>query len=365
MRLLRVGLQTRPNDRLDQPDTALTFVIDVSGSMRSQGKLDLVKSALSELVSQLGPGDSVAIVTFNSHARVVVPATSASKRERLLSAIDSLQAGGSTNLADGLTTGYQVARAGFQPEATNRVVILSDGLPTTGKTSASAIASEVRAEAGKQITLIGVGVGRTYGDTLMEQLVDHADGFVVYLSSPAQAHEVLIPRLLVTASLRALDAKAQVTFNPQTVVSYRLVGYDDRAIADSSFTNDHVDGGEVDAGQQVTALYAVQLQPNAYGEVATAAIRWLDPASHLPDEAVDTVYTTDLDVPFEVAAVGIQVCYAAAFFAEALRGSPYGTHVQLADLAAIADDAAYTNEDPAAAALAETIRRAADLVGEG
>jgi Ca-activated chloride channel family protein len=165
--------------------------------------------------------------------------------------------------------------------------------------------------------------------------------------------------------LRALDAKAQVTFNPQTVVSYRLIGYDDRALADSSFTNDHVDGGEVNAGQQITALYAVQLQPDAYGEVATATVRWLDPATHVPDEAADTVYATDLDVPFEEAASGLHVCYAAAYFAEALRGSPYGAQVQLADLASLADDAAYASEDPSVTALADTIRRAADLAGQG
>jgi Ca-activated chloride channel family protein len=363
MRLLRVGLQTRPDDALEQPATDLTFVIDVSGSMGAPGKLDLVKDALSALVEQLPAGDSVAIVTFNAHSHIVVPTTSASQQERLLAAIDSLRAGGTTNLAAGLTTGYQVARAGFQTGATNRVVILSDGLPNTGETSSSAIAARVRVEADKEITLLGVGVGRTYGDALMEQLVDHADGFVVYVSSPAQAREAFITRLPATSSLRALDAKAQVTFNPQTVISYRLIGYDDRAIADSSFTNDRVDGGEVDAGQQVTALYAVKLQPDAYGMVASAAVRWLDPATHLPDESVDSVYTTDLDVAFDDAAPGLRVCYAAAYFAEALRGSPYGSYAQLPDLASIAWNAADASEDPAVAALADTISRAADLIG--
>jgi Ca-activated chloride channel family protein len=362
MRLLRVGLQTRPDDAYDSQAVALTFVIDVSGSMGAPGKLDLVKGALSALVNNLQPDDSVAIVTFNASAHVIVPTMFASERSKLLSAIDGLRARGNTNLAAGLTTGYRVARAGFQPSATNRVVILSDGLANTGETSSSAIVAQVSAEANKQITLLGVGVGRTYGDALMEQLADHADGFVVYVSSPDQARQVFLEQLAATSTVRALDAKAQVTFNSATVVSYRLIGYDDRALANSSFTNDRVDGGEVEAGQQVTALYAVQLQPNAYGQIATAAVRWLDPTTHLPFEAVSSVDVSSLDVPFEQAAGGLRVGYAAAFFAEVLRGSPYGRSVRLADLASIAESAANVTEYPGVTDLADTIRRASELM---
>jgi len=365
MRLLRVGLQTRPDDGYDTPAVALTFVIDVSGSMGTPGKLDVVKEGLTALVGSLRPDDSVAIVTFNASAHVIVPATYAAERSTLLSAIDGLHAAGRTNLAVGLTTGYRVARAGFEPEATNRVVILSDGLANTGQTSSSAIVSQVRAEADKQITLLGVGVGRTYGDALMESLADHADGFVVYVSSASQARQVFIDQLAATSTLRALDAKAQVTFDPEAVISYRLIGYDDRAVADSSFTDDRVDGGEVEAGQQVTAVYAVQLQPQAYGVVATVAVHWVDPLTHAPRDASSDVYADQLDISFEQAAAGLHVCYAAAYFAEVLRGSPYGRDLQLDDLAAIAGEAADETEDPAVAQLADTIGRASALSGEG
>lgn len=361
MRLLRVGLRTAPDESGDRPDAALTFVIDVSGSMGDPGKLDLVKDALNTMIDSLRPTDTVAIVTFNRTAKVVTSMVPASQAPALHHDIAALHAGGTTNLQAGLIAGYEVARAGFRPGATNRVVILSDGLANTGSTSSATLVAEARAEADKQITLLGVGVGRDYGDALMEQLADHADGFVVYVSSVAQARQEFVSRLPATVDLRALDAKAQVTFNPATVSRYRLIGYDDRALANSAFTNDHVDGGEVVAGYTVTALYAIRLVPEAYGEVATAAVRWLDPTTRQPLEVVSSVFTGSLDVPFVQASSRLQVCYAAAYFAEVLRGSQYGAEVRLSDLADIASRAAEQTGDPAVATLADTILRATDL----
>lgn len=361
MRLLRVGLRTAPDEGGDRPDAALTFIIDVSGSMGDPGKLDLVKDALDTMVDSLRPTDSVAIVTFSRTAKVITSMVPASQRSTLHRDIAALHASGTTNLQAGLVTGYKVARAGFRPGATNRVVVLSDGLANTGSTSSSTLVAQVRAQADKQITLLGVGVGRDYGDTLMEQLADHADGFVVYVSSVAQARQEFVSRLPATDDLRALDAKAQVTFNPATVSRYRLIGYDDRALSNASFTNDHVDGGEVVAGYTVTALYAIRLVPGASGEVATAAVRWLDPATRQPLEIVSSVFTNTLDVPFQQASPRLRVCYAAAYFAEVLRGSQYGTEVRLTDLAGIASQAAEETGDPAAATLAETILRTTDL----
>jgi Ca-activated chloride channel homolog len=291
--------------------------------------------------------------------------TPAANRVALHHAIDRLRADGNTNLQAGLLAGYQVARAGFRPTATNRVIVASDGLANTGSTSSARIAAQFSAEAGKQITLLGVGVGRDYGDKLMEALVDHADGFVVYVSDPAQARQVFVSRLPGTVPLRALDAKAQVTFEPSTVAGYRLIGYDDRALPDPAFTNDHVDGGEVAAGYTVTALYAVRLLPGATGRVAEARVRWLDPVTRLPAEAADSIDASDLATPLAQASPRLQTCYAAAFFAEVLRGSPYGRQIRLGDLAVIAANAAIASEDPAVSDLSATIRRAAALGGQG
>jgi Ca-activated chloride channel homolog len=357
VRLMRVGLQTRADSRGDRPDVALTFVIDVSGSMGDPGKLDMVKQALHTLVDQLRPTDSVAIVTFASRARVVRPMTPVNHRSDLHAAIDGLSTQDSTNLEAGLVKGYEVARAGFRPGITNRVVLLSDGLANTGDTQAAPILSRVREEAAKQITLLGVGVGSDYGDTLMEQLADHGDGYVIYVSGLDQTRRAFVEQLPATQSIRALDAKVQVTFSPDTVAGYRLIGYDDRALSASAFRNDHVDGGEVAAGYSVTALYTVRLREGASGPVALAEIRWQDPANREAHETGATVEVTDLSQSFVDASPRLQVCYAAAYFAEALRHSPYGGQVSMADLARIASGAADRTDDPAVADLASLIRR--------
>jgi Ca-activated chloride channel family protein len=360
VRLVRVGLQTRAEDRTGRPDAALTLVIDVSGSMGDPGKLDMVKQALHTLVDQLRPTDSVAIVTFSDDARVVRPMTRVAQRGDLHAAVDELNVQSSTNLEAGLVTGYRVAREGFRAGSTNRVILLSDGLANVGDTAAAPILTQVREAASKQITLLGVGVGNDYGDALMEQLADRGDGYVVYLSELAQARKVFVEQLPAALTIRALDAKVQVTFDAHTVAGYRLIGYDDRLLADSSFRNDRVDGGEVGPGHSVTALYTVRLRPGASGTVAQALIRWQDPAGKQPHEASDTVTVSDLGGSFTAAPPRLRVCYAAAYFAEALRHSPYGSEVHLGDLAQIASRAADQIEDAEVTDLAAVIRRAGD-----
>jgi Ca-activated chloride channel family protein len=358
VRLLRIGLQTRSEQPEQRADAALTFVIDVSGSMGDPGKLDLVKDALHTLIEQLRPTDSVAIVTFSADATVVRPMTPVTQRSVLHAAIDRLHTEDSTNLEAGLVKGYEVARQGFRPGITNRVILLSDGLANTGDTQSAPILAQVREEADKQITLLGVGVGNDYGDALMEQLADHGDGMVVYVSEPDQARQVFVNQLPANLAVRALDAKVQVTFDPRTVAAYRLIGYDDRALDSADFRNDHVDGGEVGPGHSVTALYTVRLREGASGTVAHAEIRWQDPGTQEADERGAAVVVSDLGDGFAEAAPRLRMDYAAAYFAESLRRSPYGGEVNLNDLAAIASSAAERTGDPAVADLATLIRRA-------
>lgn len=360
VRLLRIGLQTQAADPAERPDAAITFVIDVSGSMGDPGKLDTVKQALQTLVDHLRPTDSVAIVTFSDQARVVRPMTPVTRRADLRAAVDDLDVQGGTNLESGLVAGYDVARAGFRLGITNRIVLLSDGLANEGDTEAAPILSRVREEAEKQITLLGVGVGNDYGDALMEQLADHGDGYVIYVSGLEQTRRALVEQVPATQPIRAQDAKVQVTFDPRTVAGYRLIGYDDRVLADSAFRNDRVDGGEVGAGHSVTALYAVRLREGTGGLVAQAEIRWQDPATREAHESGATLTVADLNGAFAQAPPRLQVCYAAAYFAEALRRSPYGVEVSLVDLARIASMAADRTDDPAVGDLAGLIRQAAD-----
>jgi Ca-activated chloride channel homolog len=362
-RLLRVGLQTRAEDAENRPDAALTFVVDVSGSMAEPGRLDLVRDAMNTLVDQLRPTDAVALVAYDDTARVLRPMTQVRNRAALHSAIDDLQPGGSTNLEAGLVTGYQVARDGFVPGATNRVILLSDGLANVGDTTAEPILNQIREAAAKQITLLGVGVGSDYGDALMERLADQGDGFVVYVSDIDQARQLFVTRLPATLTLRARDAKAQVTFDPSTVVSYRLLGYEDRALAPSQFRDDTVDGGEVGPGHSVTALYLVRLRAGVspVAIVAQARVRWQDPVDRAAHEAARGITVADLQGAFATASPRLRVCYAAAFFAEVLRSDPEAGQVSLDDLASTASGAYAVTKDAQVRDLADVIGRAREL----
>lgn len=324
-RLVRVGLATRPaEDSGERPPAALTFVIDVSGSMAEPGRLDLVKKSLGVMTDELRDDDSVAIVTFSDEAETVLPMTRlGDHRDRVHDAVDTLEPTLSTNLGAGVDTGYATAVEGRRASATNRVVLLSDALANTGDTDAHTILDRI-ADARREhgITLFGVGVGSDYGDALMERLADKGDGHTTYVSNAEDARKVFVDQLPRNIDLTARDAKAQVAFDPQTVEQFRLIGYDNRQVADEDFRNDSVDGGEIGPGHTVTALYAVRTKPGASGHLATATVRWLDPDTRTPHEESARLESEALNQPLwsrDNARNGLQVTAISAYFADALR----------------------------------------------
>lgn len=322
--LLRVGLATRQADHEgERPPAALTFVIDISGSMAEPGRLDLVKESLGILTDKLRGDDSIALVTFSDRAETRLPMTRVGdSRSRVHDVIEELEPAESTNVAAGIETGYDEAVDGRRSGATNRVVLLSDALANTGETQADAILERIADERTEHgITLFGVGVGSEYGDALMERLADKGDGHTTYVSDTAQARKVFVDQLPTNIELRARDAKAQVAFDSDTVESFRLIGYENRAVADEDFRDDRVDGGEVGPGHTVTALYAVRLRPGASGEVAKATVRWLDPETRQPRERSGSVGAGAVDGRlWGDAKPRLQVTAVAAYFAEELRG---------------------------------------------
>ncbi|MER7213443.1 von Willebrand factor type A domain-containing protein [Streptosporangium sp. NPDC000239] len=360
--LLRVGLRTRQAQSRERRPANLTFVVDVSGSMGEPGRLDLVREALHRLIGQLGPGDKISIVAFSDQAQVVLSMTPATERQELDAAVERLAVQASTNLEAGLTTGYQEAAKAFRPVATNRVILLSDGLANNGDTSWQGILDRVEEYAGKQITLLCVGVGRDYGDQLMEQLADNGDGAAVYVSSVDDARKVFVEQLAATLDLRARDAKAQVVFNPATVESYNLIGYENRRIAAEDFRDDSKDGGEVGPGHTVTALYEVRLRQGASGQLATATVRWQDPDTRAPGEVSGSIGRADLvSSPWEKSSPRFQVDMVAAAFAEYLRTGRPVAGVETEELAGHAGRLAASTEDPAVSELATLITRALSL----
>jgi hypothetical protein len=196
------------------------------------------------LVQQLRPDDSVAIVEYGSNGRVILNPTAGSDRDTILGAIYSLQTGGSTNLEAGLLIGYDLANQAYKPGGINRVILASDGVANVGDTGPDSLAAKIRsyAEAGIHLTTIGVGLGN-YNDVMMEQLADQGDGNYAYVDTLAEAQEVFVDDLMSTLQTIGLDAKIQVEFDPQVVQQYRLIGYENRAVADNDFRNNEIRGG--------------------------------------------------------------------------------------------------------------------------
>ena len=360
-RVVRVGVQAKQVNDADRKDVSLTFVIDVSGSMEEGGKLELVKSSLITMLDNLRSTDRVAIVAFSDTAWVVLDPTSANQRGRIVNAINTLTPTDSTNAEAGLRLGYQVARRSFGEGRINRVILASDGVANVGPTGPDAIIGEIREQAGKGIQLVTVGVGNgTYNDQMMEQLADKGDGFYTYIDTPQQAFKVFSEKLTGTLQVVALDAKVQVQFDPAKVVAYRLLGYENRAVSDNDFRNDRVDAAEFGAGHTATALYVVQLSPEADGTLGRVQLRWKDPGSNKAKEIGTDISTAVIASEFTNARPRLQQDIYVAAWAEALRGLPWGAR---ADLATLASRVARLGElipgDPDVAEVVQLIQRSA------
>ncbi|MFJ4501257.1 von Willebrand factor type A domain-containing protein [Streptomyces sp. NPDC088864] len=360
--LVRVGLATRaaPSSTA-RPPAALTFVVDVSGSMNSPDRLGLVKTSLGILTDELRDDDSISLVTFSDEAETVLPMTRLKgHRGQVRDAVDSLEPASSTNVGAGVERGYDEAVEGRRKGATNRVVLLSDALANTGDTEAEDILERIdsaRREHG--ITLFGVGVGSEYGDAFMEELTNKGDGNTTYISDEEQARKVFVDQLPAHLELTARDAKAQVAFDRETVEKFKLIGYEDRKVADEDFRDDTVDGGEVGPGHTVTALYAVRLRDGASGRVATATVHWLDPRTRTPHENTGSVETGAITGKlWGGRSDRLQVTAVAAYFADNLRGTSLPGAPGLGELASRARKLATRTEDSSVSKLAEAIDRA-------
>jgi Ca-activated chloride channel family protein len=236
---IRVGVKGYEVEEEFRPPAALTFVIDVSGSMSAENRLELVKQSLEILVQRMRYDDTIAIVVYGDDARQVLPPTNASDRNRILSAIYSLETEGSTNMEAGLLLGYQLANQAFKPNGINRVILASDGVANVGTTDPEGIVAQIRgyADAGIQLTTLGFGLGN-YNDVMMEQLADQGDGNFAYIDTLDEAEELFVDNVMSTLMVIGLDAKIQIAFDPNVVSQYRLIGYENRAIADEDFRND-------------------------------------------------------------------------------------------------------------------------------
>jgi Ca-activated chloride channel homolog len=255
-RLALVGLQARRLDTASTPPRNLVFLVDVSGSMMTPQKLPLVKASLAMLAPNLTHKDRVAIVVYAGAAGLVLPSTTGSDTQSIVEALSRLQAGGSTNGAQGLLLAYKVAQEHFIQGGVNRVVLATDGDFNVGVTNQGDLIRliEEQREKGVTLSVLGFGIGNIK-DSTMEKLADKGNGNYAYIDSLAEAQKVLVEEAGGTLVMVAKDVKVQVEFNPRTIAAYRLIGYENRVLQDQDFNNDRKNAGDMGAGHSVTALY--------------------------------------------------------------------------------------------------------------
>jgi Ca-activated chloride channel homolog len=340
--LVSIGLQGKKTDVKNIPPSNLVFLIDVSGSMMSADKLPLLKKALSLLTDQLRPVDRVSMVVYAGSSGLVLPPTPGSEKSTIVSALESLRAGGSTAGGAGIQLTYKVALENFIRNGNNRVILATDGDFNVGASSDGELVRmiEEKRESGVFLTVLGFGTGNLK-DSKMEKLANKGNGNYAYIDNLMEAKKVLVNEMGGTLFTIAKDVKVQIEFNPALVKAYKLIGYENRLLQAKDFNDDKKDAGELGSGHTVTALYEIvpagsdvdisSIDPLRYqiisenntnsGELLTVKFRYKD-----PDGDTSKLITRSLKgkpVAFDRASANIRFASAVAVFGLILRNSPY------------------------------------------
>ncbi|MFC1483494.1 von Willebrand factor type A domain-containing protein [Candidatus Neomarinimicrobiota bacterium] len=345
LHILRIGIQGREVSMDERKPWNLTFLVDISGSMTS--RLDLVKESLYILVDQMQEGDQISVCTYAGGVSTVLMPTTLPENDQdgIKGILSDLKAGGSTAMASGIQNAYNVNLSGFIAEGVNRVIVCSDGDANVGPTSHEEILELITSYVEEGVTLSALGFGQgNYNDYMMEQLADQGNGNYYYIDSLAEAERLFTEELTGVMEVIAKDVKIQVEFNSDAVIRYRLIGYENRDIADEDFEDEETDAGEIGAGHRVTALYEVELNGTGAWDLLTVHLRY-----KLPDG--DSDIPLDVNVTQEVladtfweAGERFQFTVGVAEFAEILRGSPYVTS-SLEDVEQIVSQALWDGDD--------------------
>ena len=354
--LLRVGIAGKRAPDLQGKPANLVFLVDVSGSMQGADRLPLVGQVLRQTLDLLAPSDTVSIVTYAGSTSVRLGPTPVMDRARIIAEIGALSAGGSTAGASGIDLAYAEASAGFIQGGLNHVILCTDGDFNVGRSTNDELLELIveKRRTGITLTALGFGTGNL-NDSMLELVSNAGNGFYGVISSESQAAEYVNERLLSTLSMIARDVKIQVEFNPEQVAAYRLLGYENRAIADQDFRNDRVDAGEIGAGHQVTALYELVTPggalPTAAGAPAvTDGVAYGGPVEiaetdlvrvklrykHVDAGAADaalevsaSLSPSDIAQSFGSADADLSWAISVAAFSEILKHSPYAKPEQL------------------------------------
>ena len=377
-KLLRVGIKGYEVPADQRKPANLVYLLDVSGSMSEANKLPLVIESMVLLLDQLNENDTISIVTYAGFDSVALPPTPASEKQRIINVLEGLSSGGSTNGSGGIIKAYELAQSAFKEGGINRIILCTDGdfnVGLVGEELNTLI--EEKRETGVSLSVFGFGL--FYDDGTMERLADLGNGNYAFIDQFQEAKRALVDRLVSTVQTIAKDVKIQVEVNPTIIKSYRLIGYENRKIADEDFRNDRVDAGEIGAGHTVTALIELDLypmdqrpsidsfrlsdQPNdpsipvrnasestqadamiidsrfamADAPLAFVRFRHKQPDASAEDPAIESITTileNQIKEGFSDSSRAFKLSSTVAAFAEVLRESPY---VQNADLSAMSD----------------------------
>ena len=286
-KLVMFGLQGKELEPDKVPAHNLVFLIDVSGSMYGDDRLGLLKKSFKKLVEKLDKDDKVSIVTYASGTAVVLDSVSGDKKDEIIAAIDDLEAGGSTAGAAGIQSAYALAEKNYSKDANNRIILATDGDFNVGISNTAQLVSYIEEERNKGIylTILGFGMGN-YQDDRMEQLSNAGNGNYFYVDNERESDKIFTYDLMGTMFTIAKDVKLQVVFNPAKIAKYRLIGYENRVMANEDFHDDTKDAGEIGAGHRVTAFYEVFLteKPAETPETETEPEEGEEPAETDPNE---------------------------------------------------------------------------------
>ncbi|WP_435266996.1 vWA domain-containing protein [Shinella sp. BE166] len=370
--LLHVGIKGFETVATAQPSANLVFLIDVSGSMDEADKLPLLKSAFRLLVGKLKDTDTVSIVTYAGNAGVVLEPTEAKERDKILSAIDNLQPGGSTAGAEGIEAAYRLAQKAFKKDGVNRVMLATDGDFNVGPASDEDLKRiiEERRKSGIFLSVLGFGHGN-YNDGMMQTLAQNGNGTAAYIDTLAEAQKTLVEEAGSSLFPIAKDLKFQIEFNPARIAEYRLVGYETRVLNREDFNNDKVDAGDIGSGHRVTAIYEVTPKGSPavlndalrYGdeqaattpvagssELAFLKMRWKKPDSDTSELVTMPVTDANSVADVNAAATDVRFSVAVAAFGQKLKGVSalqdyaYGSILGLAQAAKGEDPFGYRAE---------------------
>lgn len=278
--LLRIGLKGKSIPESELPASNYVFLIDVSGSMDSPDKLGILKTGFSQMTEELKSDDKIAIVVYAGQAGVLLESTSGDQKNKIKNAIKQLNANGSTAGYSGLSTAYEIAQQNFIPNGNNRIILGTDGDFNVGPSSTEELIEliEQKRKSGIYLTVLGVG-GGNLNDYMMEQVANKGNGNYEYIDNAKQIQKIFVHEKSKFYAV-ANDCKNQVTFNPQMVDSYRLIGYENRSLNKEDFSDDDVDAGEIGASQTITAMYELVLKnTDASEEYANFDFRYKFPSN--------------------------------------------------------------------------------------